>query len=374
MKAIAVQPGAGGPDVVSRPVPEPAPGEALVRIHRVGVDGTDYEVIEGTHGGVPDGDDRLVLGHEAVGVVEDPNGTGLEAGQYVVPTVRRPPPGVETNDYFERGDPDMAPEGEYVERGIVGAHGFMAEYVTSPAAYLVPIPDELAPWGFLVEPISITEKAIEHARASRSAFDWRPESALVLGTGALGLLTAAMFTETLGYERVYCLGRKDRPHPTIDIVERLGATYVDSRETPVDEVAAAYEPMDVVYEATGHATHAFESIDALAPNGVAALLGVPTDWTFEIDGGRLHRDLVLSNKALVGSVNSNRRHFEAAIETLAALPDWLLESIVTGIYGLDEIERAFPSATAPAATTDGGSGVGPDDDTTIKTAVEFMPI
>ena len=374
MKAIAVQPGAGVPDVVERPVPEPAPGEALVRIHRVGVDGTDYEVIEGSHGGAPEGDDRLVLGHEAVGVVDDPNDTELEAGQYVVPTVRRPPPGTETNEYFERGEPDMAPEGAYVERGIVGAHGFMAEYITSPAEFLVPIPADLAPWGFLVEPLSITEKALEHARASRSAFAWQPDAALVLGTGSLGLLTVAMVSATDEFERVYCLGRKDRPHPVIDIIERLGATYIDSRETPVAEIPAAYEPMDLVYEATGYAKHAFESIDALAPNGVAALLGVPGDWTFEVDGGHLHRELVLHNKAVVGTVNSNRSHFEAAIDTLADLPDWVLEAIVTGIYGLEAADRAFPNATAHAATADDESAGTPDDDTTIKTAVEFTAI
>ncbi|SEV84563.1 glucose 1-dehydrogenase [Natrinema salifodinae] len=370
MKAIAVEPGAGVPEIVDLPVPDPAPGEALVRICRVGVDGTDYEVIEGSHGGVPDGDDRLVLGHEAVGVVEDANGTALEEGQYVVPTVRRPPAGTETNEYFERGEPDMAPEGEYVERGIVGEHGFMAEYITSPAEDLVPISDDLAEWGFLVEPISITEKAIEHARAARSAFDWQPESALVLGNGSLGLLTAAMFTTTPDYERVYCLGRRDRPDPSIDILERLGVTYIDSRETSVPEIPDAYEPMDVVYEATGYPKHPFEAVDALAPNGVAAVLGVPDDMHFEIDGGKLHRELVLHNKALVGSVNSNRGHFESAIDTLAALPDWVLEEIVTGVYGLDAVERAFPRATA-AVPAGHGAATGADDDTTIKTAVEF---
>ncbi|WP_254530719.1 glucose 1-dehydrogenase [Natrinema gelatinilyticum] len=374
MKAIAVEPGAGVPEIVERPVPEPATGDALVRVCRVGVDGTDYEVIEGSHGGTPAGDDRLILGHEAVGIVEDANGTSLEEGQYVVPTVRRPPAGAETNEYFERGEPDMAPEGEYVERGILGAHGFMAEYVTSPADSLVPIPDELAPWGFLVEPISISEKALQHARATRSAFDWEPESALVLGNGSLGLLTVAMFTTTLGYDRVYCLGRRDRPDPSIDVIERLGATYVDSRETPVSEIATAYEPMDVIYEATGYAKHAFESIDALAPNGVAALLGVPGDWSFEVDGGRLHRELVLHNKALVGSVNSNRTHFEAATETLAALPDEVLEAIVTGIYGLDAVDRAFPEITANVAAAGHGSSERVEDDTPIKTAVEFAPI
>ncbi|WP_408958143.1 glucose 1-dehydrogenase [Natrinema sp. 74] len=373
MKAIAVQPGAGIPEIVERPVPEPAPGEALVRIHRVGVDGTDYEVIEGSHGGVPDGDERLVLGHEAVGIVEDANGTALEEGQYVVPTVRRPPADVETNDYFERGEPDMAPEGEYVERGIVGAHGYMAEYITSPADTLVPIPADLAEWGFLVEPISITEKALEHMYATRSAFDWQPESALVLGNGSLGLLTVAMFTTTLDYDRVYCLGQRDRPDPSIDIIERLGATYIDSRETPLSEIPAAYEPMDIVYEATGYAKHAFESVDALAPNGVAALLGVPADWSFEIDGGRLHRELVLHNKAIVGSVNSNRDHFEAAVDTLAALPKEVFETITTGIYGLEAVDHAFPKATTTVPAGHGSTTV-PDDDTTIKTAVEFTGI
>jgi len=50
------------------------------------------------------------------------------------------------------------------------------------------------------------------------------------------------------FDRSYRLGRRDQPDPTVDIIERLGATYVDSRETPVEELAGAYEPMDLVYE------------------------------------------------------------------------------------------------------------------------------
>ena len=292
----------------------------------------------------------MVLGHEAVGVVVDPNGTELAEGDVVVPTVRRQPDG--PNEYFERGEPDMAPAGEYVERGIEGAHGFMAEYFTSPAETLVEVPPALAELGFLVEPISITVKAMEHARASRSGFEWSPVSALVLGNGSLGLLTLAMFRGS--FDRLYCLGRRDRPDPTIDLVEALDATYVDSRETPVSTVTEDHEGMDVVYEATGYPKHAFESIRALAPNGVAALLGVPDPWTFEVDGGALHRELVLHNKALVGSVNSNVGHFERAVDTLGDLPGWFLDDLVTGVYGVDEFGRAFA-----------------DDDTTIKAAVEF---
>lgn len=368
MDAIAVYDDGNAPELIDVPRPTPASGEVLVRVLRAGIDGTDHEVIAGEHGVSPEGDDYLVLGHEAVGVVEDPNGTAFTEGEVVVPMVRRPPGSnnaenagnagnVETdetveNEYFARGEPDMAPTGQYHERGIVGAHGYMCEYFTSSPDYLVSIPESVAQYGFLVEPVSITEKAIEHAIASRSAFEWTPESALVLGNGSLGLLTLAMLGSRA--ERTYCLGRRDRPDPTIDIIESLGATYVDSRQTPVSRVSDRYEPMDLVYEATGHAPHAFETVGALAPNGVGALVGVPGSQEFEIDGGALHEELVLHNKALVGTVNSGRTHFQRAVETLQSLPEWLLEALVTDVVGVDAFERAFDN-----------------DDHTIKTAVDF---
>ncbi|MFB6154480.1 MAG: glucose 1-dehydrogenase [Haloferacaceae archaeon] len=350
MQAIAVRRGESTPVVVDRPRPEPGPGEALVRTLRVGVDGTDHEVLAGGHGSVPDGEDLLVLGHEAVGVVADPNGTDLREGEVVVPTVRRPPAG--GSDYFDRGEPDMAPPGEYRERGIDGAHGFMAAFFTSPAEYLVSLPASLADHGFLLEPLSVAAKALELAEASRSTFAWDTEVAVVLGNGSLGLLTLAVLGDEC--DRTYCVGRRDRPDPTVDLIESLGATYVDSRETPVAAFPDAHEAADLVVEATGHPPHALESVHALAPNGVLALLGVPADATLELDAGAYHRSMVLGNRAVVGSVNSAVRHFETAAEWLADLSDGFVDDLVTGVYGLGEFERAFAA-----------------DDTTIKTAVEF---
>ncbi|MCL7418746.1 MAG: glucose dehydrogenase, partial [Halalkalicoccus sp.] len=68
----------------------------------------------------------------------------------------------------------------------------------------------------------------------------------------------------------------------------------------------------------------------------------------------LHEELVLHNKALVGSVNSGVSHFQNASDTLGSLPEDFLDALVTGVHGLDDWEAAFE-----------------DDDTTIKTAVEF---
>jgi len=352
MRAVAVEHGESRPKVVTVEDPVLDAGEALVRTLRVGIDGTDHEVVDGAHGGYPEGADYQILGHEAVGVVADPNGTDLAEGQLVVPTVRRPPGG-ESNEYFERGEPDMAPAGAYVERGIAGAHGYMAEYFTSRPEFLVPVPEAFVETGFLIEPVSNAVKALELADASRSTFEWSPEAAIVLGNGPLGLLTLALL-DYRGVERTYCLGRRDRPDPTIDIVEQLGATYVDSRETPVAELPDAYEPMDLVLEATGHAKHAFETVDALAPNGVGALLGIPESWAFEVDGGRLHREFVLENKALVGSVNSHVPHFEAALDALAAAPDWFTDAVVTHVFDPEDVDDAFAQS-----------------DDRIKTVIEF---
>ncbi len=350
MDAIGTKRGKRGPQLLTIPKPEPEPGEVLVRTLRVGVDGTDHEVIAGNHGGPPEGEDSLVLGHEAVGVVEESTVAECSPGDVVVPTIRRPPEsGI--NEYFERGEADMAPPDATVERGIDRAHGFMAEYFTSPAEYLVTVPRRLAEWGFLVEPISISEKALELASASRSSFTWEPEHALVLGNGPLGLVTVAMLRDEMD---VYCLGRRDRPDPSIDIIEKLGGTYIDSRETPVDEIPGEYVAMDLIYEATGYAKHAFECIDALAPNGVGALLGVPDSWEFFVDGGHLHREFVMNNKALVGSVNSGPKHFEAAVETLDDLPSWFLEEYVTTVAYYESFADAFDTP-----------------ETAIKTAVEF---
>ena len=128
----------GSPRLVDRPRPEPGPGEVLVQIDRVGVDGTDREVIAGAHGGI---EGSMVLGHEAVGTVADPNGTAFEAGETVVPTVRRPPG--DYNDYFRRGEPDMAPMDATVECGIDGADGFLAEFVAVPSEFLLRLPERL---------------------------------------------------------------------------------------------------------------------------------------------------------------------------------------------------------------------------------------
>lgn len=352
MKAIARYRGEQTPRVIDIPKPKPADGEVLVRTIRVGIDGSDRRILSGEIGSPPNGSEYLVLGHEAVGVVVDANGTDMSTGTVVAPLVRRPSDG--DTERFERGEPDMAEPGSFVERGIDGSHGYMAEYFTSRPEYLVPVPDAMKDFGFLVEPLSIAEKAIEQALAARSAFDWRPEVAVVLGNGSLGLLALSRLVVGDEFDRTYCLGRRDRPDPTIDFIEALDSTYVDSRETPVDSIPEVHEPADMVYEATGYERHAVDSIGALAANGVACLQGVPGPARHEIDLGSIHRDVVVNNKAILGNVNSRRSHYERAVESLRSIPESRLDQLVTNVYEPTSAANAFA-----------------DDDSAVKTAIEF---
>jgi Zn-dependent alcohol dehydrogenases len=143
MKAIAVRPGMPN-SIHLRDVPMPRaddiPGGngVLVRVLRVGVDGTDKEINAAEYGAAPPGDDYLILGHESFGVVEavGPNVSTLVPGDYVVASVRRPG----MSPYDAIGLQDMTTDDTYFERGINLRHGYLAEYYADDARYLVRLP------------------------------------------------------------------------------------------------------------------------------------------------------------------------------------------------------------------------------------------
>lgn len=340
MQAVALYP--EGPElrVIDKQRPFPDDGEVLIRTLYVGIDGSDRRIAAGEIGGdVPEGDDHLVIGHEAVGVVEDANGTELDEGTVVAPLVRR---SLDSSSRFAKnGELDMAPPESFHERGIIGAHGYMSEFFTSEPGYLVTVPKSRSEYGFFVEPTSILEKSLDQTFAARTGFDWQPESAFVLGNGNLGLLALVRLETGDEFDQTYCLGRRDRPDPTIDLIEKVGSTYVDSRETPVDSFAEVHQPADYIFETTGYPKHAIDAVHALGPNGIATLQGVPGSATFDIEGGDFHSELVVNNKALLGVVNSRKAHFQAAAEWLCDVPETVLDDLVTGTYGVDEVHRAF---------------------------------
>ncbi len=91
MKAAAVFPGKPGSvhlATMPKPMVEDIPNGrgVLVKVLRVGLDGTDKEINAAEYGAAPPGFDFLVFGHESFGMVEEvgPNVTELVPGDYVV--------------------------------------------------------------------------------------------------------------------------------------------------------------------------------------------------------------------------------------------------------------------------------------------------
>src|ERR1700682_3195330 len=186
MRAVAVTPKQpGSARQVELPIPTTAPDIALMRGLEVGSDGTDPEINQGLYGEPPPGSSFLVIGHEALSVVEavGEGVSGFSPGDLVVSTVRRP----DDCPNCRAGESDMCLFGTYTERGIKGAHGYMAEYYSETPAFMIKIPPALRPFAVLLEPLSIVEKATFQAWKIQERMLWQPGRAGVLGAGPIGI-------------------------------------------------------------------------------------------------------------------------------------------------------------------------------------------
>ena len=352
MKAIAVTP--GKPNTihlreVAKPRTEEVPSGrgVLVKILRVGVDGTDKEINAAEYGAAPPGDDYLILGHESFGRVESvgPSVTELKPGDFVAATVRR----LGLSIYDQIGTYDMTTDDTYFERGINLRHGFLTEYIVDDPEYLVRVPEGLRHVGVLMEPTSVVEKAIAQAyEIQRRLRVWRPRRAAVLGASTLGLL-ATLVLRLRGLE-VVTLGLRKAPYLNSTLIEQVGARYVSTEETSLTEASRQFGPFDIILEGTGFSPLVFEAMDVLAKNGVLVMVSVTGgSRRVEVPADRINLGFVLGNKVAVGSVNANREYFETSVKDLStaelAYPGWLSKLLTHPVKGLENYQELLNTLT-----------------------------
>ena len=324
MRALTVAPGtANSARVEDVDDPPPSDGTVLVRTLALGVCGTDREIVSGAYGWAPPGENRLVIGHESLGTVEEaPADCGVNVGDRVVGIVRRPDPvpcpacGV--------GEWDMCRNGRYTERGIKERHGYGAEYFRVEPDFLIKIDAALGIAGVLLEPTSVVAKAWDHTeRIGERSRAWQPKSMLVTGAGPIGLIAAMM-----GVQRgldVHVLGHGEdvqRRHITYS----LGATY---HAGGLEKFNGSLKP-DILMECSGAPDVVREVLGRTAPGGIVCLVGVTAPGhDFDIDVGQLNRTMVLDNDTVFGTVNANRRHYEMARDALQRADKAWLERLIT---------------------------------------------
>lgn len=340
MLALVTQPGAAHTTRVAEVSDVRArEGEVPVRTLEVGVCGTDREISEGLFGVPPEDDGTLVLGHELLGVVKR-DGYGFSSGDLVTATVRR---SCSHCSACHEGSPDSCLTGDYSERGITRLHGFARELVAEDPAQLIGIPRSLGRLGVLAEPASICERGIRHARAIGGRQPWELRRGLVIGAGAIGMLSTYLLR--LGGLDVWTAARSPGNDPRADLVSASGARYVSTTAQPLPELREEVGGFDLVIEATGNAQVMADSISLLRRNGVACLLGLDArQQTIELDGHVIGVDTILENRVVFGSVNAHRVDWLAAVQSLDRArerwPDALREFVGLRVP-LDRFDEAF---------------------------------
>ncbi len=364
MKAIAVHPGKAD-SIHLAEVPKPSVDQVpdgrgvLVRVLRVGVDGTDKEINAAEYGAAPEGDDYLVIGHEGFGVVEEvgPNvPDAIRPGGYVVASVRRPGSSI----YGKIGLQDFTTDDVYYERGISLLHGYLTEHYVEDASFVFALPETLREVGVLLEPTTVAEKGINHAfEIQRRLKIWEPRKALILGSGTIGLLMA-MAARLRGLELTVASLRKP-PYRNSELVVELGGIYCSTEDNDLAAISEERGPFDLIMDATGFSPIIWEAAEVLGKNGVLVLSSITGgDRKVEIPSDRINQSFVLGNKVMVGTVNASPADFRSGIDDLikaqAIFPGWLEQLLTTPIDGLENYEEMIRALT--------------DDEDAIKVFVE----
>jgi glucose 1-dehydrogenase len=311
MRAIALNFDSRLPTEIRLNPPEaPGPGEVLFRVESCGVCATDRELARFRYGAPPMGETELVLGHEAAGevVAVGAGVTRFAPGDRVVPTIRRACPAVCPACAAHRFD--LCATGEYLERGIVRAHGYFTEFAIDRAESLVAIPRSLGERVILAEPLSVVEKAVVTALA---AHPFQPRTALVTGCGPVGLL-AAFALMARGFQvEVASIEAAHERRPAIAV--RAGARYVRLPGSP--------SPADLVFEASSHPDAAALGLSRLRAGGVLVFIGA-SETTIPLTS----MEALRRNLTIAGIINAAGVHFQAALEDLARFPRIWLDGFV----------------------------------------------
>lgn len=303
--------------VEARPVPSPGPGEVLVQVSYCGICGTDLHLmLEGM--GAPES----IAGHEWSGrVVSVGQGvSGFAPGDGVI---GGPEPGCGACPGCRAGRPSLCSMRTGFDPSVQGA---FAEFVCRPAAQLRVVPEGLSlREAALTEPLTVALHALDVARIADG------QSALVTGAGPIGLLVIAAL-RAQGIDDV----RASEPAAVRrERAGKVGATRLlepPALARPPMPFTVVDDPVDVVFECSGHPDAAEAALAQLRPMGTLVLVGTG------LRHPRLDRNRILMNELVVtGSYCHGEGGFERALALIASgrLPlRALLEPVEVGLHEL----------------------------------------
>ncbi|HEY3291426.1 MAG TPA: zinc-binding dehydrogenase [Anaerolineae bacterium] len=306
------------------PDPEaPAAGRAMMRVHSIGVCGSDLHWF--AESGI--GDARLarplILGHEFAGVAL----TGKYKGQRVAVD---PAVACGECEFCVEGNPNFCINMHFAGHGA--DDGAMRECMTWPEHLMYPLPDSISDAdGAMLEPLGVAIHAVDLAHI-------RPGMTVaVLGAGPIGLLTLQM-ARLAGAAELFVTDVL--PH-RMDAAKKYGATTVlkaDGTEAAQILAATHKRGVDVVLECAGENEAVEAAVAAAKPGGTVVLVGIPSDDRTSFTAS------VARRKGLTIRMSRRMKHtYPRAIKLVErGMVD--VRSMVTHHYPLVESMQAFDAA------------------------------
>lgn len=320
MKALRVE-GPGEMAVVDLPRPELEPEQVRVRVHQVGVCGTDISLIAGK---LPFARFPIVPGHELAGEV-------IESGvQSEFPVGTR----VTANPLQHCGRCAACRSGniQYCEEvavlGVVNRNGAFAEEVVLDDAMVRELPEGLSyEEGAMIEPVVIAERTVRRAGVGPG------DAVAVLGAGNIGLVLVQV-ARIMGADRVMVT---DLLEYRLEIARRLGVDLAlnVAEHDPVQAGRERFGGFDAVIDGVGNAESIAQSIELCNRGGRIVVYGVPPQGELAVPLLEAFRkDLTLHTSRLYP------RSFDAGLELLQE-GRLDLEALITTRVGLDGASAAL---------------------------------
>lgn len=303
------------------PVPQPAAGEALLRVTAVGLCGSDLHWF--SESGIGDArlERPLVLGHEFAAV-------SVENGRRVAVDPAIP---CRECEFCLQGHPNLCPQVRFAGHGQVD--GALRELLSWPAALLHPLPETLSDAdGAMLEPLGVALHAVDLGHL-------RPGMRLgVFGCGPIGLMIVQLARLS---GAVQIIATDPLPH-RLEAAGSCGATHlIQARDgAEADQVwqTAARRGVDVAFEVAGENAAVETAVSAIKPGGQVVLVGIPADDRTSFSAAAARR------KGLTLRLCRRMKHtYERAI-ALVEQGQVDVRSLVTHRFSLDQAQQAFETA------------------------------
>lgn len=324
-------------EVQKVPIPEPKEDEALVRVHCIGICGSDVHYYEHGRIGRYVVEAPIILGHELAGEVVRVGArvTNVTPGDRVAVE-----PGVTCGrcPHCKAGRYNLCPDVQFMATPPVD--GAWAEYVTVRSDFLFKLPDGMSyEQGALLEPFSVGLHAMKRGRVAPS------DRVLVTGLGPIGLL-AAQAARLYGVKEIY--GTDIIPFRQ-KLAREMGVTRViDPAQEPVAERLKELtdgEGVDVIIETSGNARVIGDTVKTVRRGGRIVFVGMPPADEIPLDVNR-----IIDGELDVLGVFRYANTYPAAIQALAK-SDIDLETVITDRFALKDIRQAVEMARTQKDTS-----------------------